>query len=66
MSFWLFLIWNKELSSFLGLHLINAMRRCSKLIVGRIHGKAVGGGVGIASACDYALLLLMRVSSYQS
>jgi methylglutaconyl-CoA hydratase len=23
--------------------------------VGRIHGKAVGGGVGIASACDYAL-----------
>lgn len=36
-------------------HLINSMRRCSKLIVGRIHGKAVGGGVGIAAACDYAL-----------
>jgi methylglutaconyl-CoA hydratase len=36
-------------------HLINAMRLCSKLIVGRIHGKAVGGGVGIASACDYTL-----------
>lgn len=34
---------------------INAMRRCSKLIVGRIHGKAVGGGVGLAAACDYAL-----------
>ncbi|MEN9909270.1 MAG: hypothetical protein RLZZ540_2419 [Bacteroidota bacterium] len=34
-------------------HLINAMRRCSKLIVGRIHGKAVGGGVGIAAVCDY-------------
>ena len=34
-------------------HLINAMRRCSKLIVGRIHGKTVGGGVGIAAACDY-------------
>lgn len=33
-------------------HLINAMRTCSKLIIGRIHGKAVGGGVGIASACD--------------
>jgi methylglutaconyl-CoA hydratase len=31
------------------------MRSCSKLIVGRIHGKAVGGGVGIASACDYAM-----------
>ncbi|HEX9152259.1 MAG TPA: enoyl-CoA hydratase/isomerase family protein, partial [Flavobacterium sp.] len=35
--------------------LINAMRSCSKLIVGRIHGKAVGGGVGIACACDYTL-----------
>lgn len=34
-------------------HLINAMRKCSKLIIGRIHGKAVGGGVGIAAACDY-------------
>ncbi|MFV8341356.1 enoyl-CoA hydratase/isomerase family protein [Flavobacterium sp. XS2P39] len=36
-------------------NLINAMRLCSKLIVGRIHGKTVGGGVGIASACDYTL-----------
>lgn len=35
--------------------LINAMRSCTKLIIGRIHGKAVGGGVGIASACDYTL-----------
>jgi methylglutaconyl-CoA hydratase len=35
-------------------NLINAMRTCSKIIVGRIHGKAVGGGVGIAAACDYA------------
>ena len=34
-------------------HLINAMRNCKKLIVGRVHGRAVGGGVGIASACDY-------------
>ncbi|MEL1241578.1 enoyl-CoA hydratase/isomerase family protein [Flavobacterium flavipallidum] len=34
-------------------HLINAMRSCSKLVIGRIHGKAVGGGVGIAAACDY-------------
>lgn len=36
-------------------HLLNAMRNCSKLIIGRIQGKAVGGGVGIISACDYAL-----------
>lgn len=34
-------------------HLINAMRRCSKLIIGQVQGKAVGGGVGIAAACDY-------------
>jgi methylglutaconyl-CoA hydratase len=36
-------------------NLINAMRTCKKLIIGRIHGKAVGGGVGIIAACDYAL-----------
>ncbi|MGK4566475.1 enoyl-CoA hydratase/isomerase family protein [Flavobacterium sp. 3HN19-14] len=36
-------------------NVINAMRKCPKLIVGRIHGKAVGGGVGLAAACDYAL-----------
>ena len=36
-------------------NVLNAMRRCSKIIIGRIHGKAVGGGVGIAAACDYAL-----------
>jgi methylglutaconyl-CoA hydratase len=34
-------------------NVINAMRKCSKLIIGRIHGKTVGGGVGLASACDY-------------
>jgi len=34
-------------------NVINAMRKCSKLIVGRVQGKAVGGGVGLASACDY-------------
>ena len=32
---------------------INAMRVCSKPIIGRIQGKTVGGGVGLASACDY-------------
>jgi methylglutaconyl-CoA hydratase len=34
---------------------LNAMSNCSKTIIGRIHGKAVGGGVGIIAACDYAL-----------
>lgn len=36
-------------------NVINAMRRCPKLIIGRIQGKAVGGGVGIAAAADYCL-----------
>ncbi len=34
-------------------NVINAMRSCSKLIIGRVQGKAVGGGVGLAAACDY-------------
>lgn len=34
-------------------NVLNAMRNCSKIIIGRIHGKAVGGGVGIVAACDY-------------
>jgi len=34
-------------------NVINAMRSCGKLIIGRVQGKAVGGGVGLASACDY-------------
>jgi methylglutaconyl-CoA hydratase len=32
---------------------INACRKCPKFIIGRIQGKAVGGGVGIAAAVDY-------------
>jgi len=32
---------------------INAMRKCPKPIVGRVQGKTVGGGVGLAAACDY-------------
>jgi len=39
---------------FLGFaNVINAMRSCSKLIIGRVQGKTVGGGVGLAAACDY-------------
>jgi methylglutaconyl-CoA hydratase len=34
-------------------NVINAMRTSNKLILGRVQGKAVGGGVGLASACDY-------------
>jgi methylglutaconyl-CoA hydratase len=32
---------------------VNAMRNCKKPIIGRVQGKTVGGGVGIAAACDY-------------
>lgn len=33
--------------------LINAIRQCKKIVIGRIHGKVVGGGVGLVAACDY-------------
>lgn len=39
---------------FLGFaNVLNAMRNCKKPIIGRVQGKTVGGGVGLASACDY-------------
>jgi methylglutaconyl-CoA hydratase len=31
---------------------INAMRKASKFVIARVQGKAVGGGVGLASAAD--------------
>ena len=34
---------------------ILAMRTCPKLIICRLQGKAVGGGVGLAAAADYAM-----------
>jgi methylglutaconyl-CoA hydratase len=36
-------------------HLINAMRKCPQFVIARIHGRCVGGGVGIAAAADYAI-----------
>ena len=36
-------------------NVINAMRTCGKMIIGRVQGKTVGGGVGLAAACDYVL-----------
>ena len=36
-------------------NVINAMRKCPKFIIGRIQGKTVGGGVGIAASTDYCL-----------
>jgi len=34
-------------------NVINAARKCPKFIIGRVQGKAVGGGIGMASATDY-------------
>ena len=36
-------------------NVINAMRKCPNLIIARVHGKCVGGGVGLAAAADYAI-----------
>ena len=38
-------------------NLILAMRRCPKFIIARVHGKCVGGGLGIAAAADYTIAL---------
>ena len=44
------------LNFFMGFaNVINAMRKCHKLIIARVQGKSVGGGVGIAAAADYAI-----------
>ena len=43
----------KFFSGFAGV--INAMRKAPKFVIARVQGKAVGGGVGIASAADYTL-----------
>ena len=36
-------------------NVINAMRKSPKLIIGRVQGKAVGGGVGLIAATDYCM-----------
>ncbi|MEL7220375.1 MAG: enoyl-CoA hydratase/isomerase family protein [Bacteroidota bacterium] len=41
---------------FLGFaHVINAIRTCPKFVLGRVQGKCIGGGVGLASATDYCV-----------
>ncbi|NUM49814.1 MAG: enoyl-CoA hydratase/isomerase family protein [Flavobacteriales bacterium] len=36
-------------------NVINAARECPKFILGRVQGKAVGGGVGLAASSDYCV-----------
>lgn len=38
-------------------NVINAMRTCPKMILCRIHGKAVGGGIGITAASDFSVAM---------
>jgi len=35
--------------------IINSIRKCPKIIIGRVQGKSVGGGVGLAAATDYCM-----------
>ena len=34
-------------------NVINAIRKCPKFVIGRIHSKVIGGGIGLVAACDY-------------
>ena len=44
----------KGLAFFMGFaNVINAIRKAPKFVIGRVQGKAVGGGIGIAAAVDY-------------
>ena len=44
----------KGIQFFMGFaNVLNAIRTCGKIVIGSIQGKAVGGGVGLAAACDY-------------
>jgi methylglutaconyl-CoA hydratase len=36
-------------------NVINAMRTCGKIVIARVQGKCIGGGVGLAAAADYAI-----------
>lgn len=36
-------------------NVINAMRKTPQFIIARIHGKCIGGGVGLAASADYAI-----------
>ena len=35
--------------------MFRAIDRCSKPVIGRIHGAALGGGAGLAAVCDIAI-----------
>jgi methylglutaconyl-CoA hydratase len=48
-------------------NVINAIRKANVLVIGRIQGKVVGGGLGLVAACDYSLAhksASVRLSEY--
>ena len=36
-------------------HMLQAINTCPKPVIGRVHGNAFGGGVGVISVCDVAI-----------
>lgn len=48
-------------------NVINSIRKCPKFVIGRVHNKVIGGGIGLVAACDYAFALTsvkIRLSEY--
>ena len=43
--------------------MLRAIRECSKPVVARVHGAAIGGGVGLVAACDLAVAVRSAVFS---
>ena len=45
-----------DADSLLLAEMIEAVQQCPHPVVGRVHGAALGGGVGLVAACDYVLM----------
>lgn len=43
--------------------MLRAIRECSKPVVARVHGAAIGGGVGLVAACDMAVAVKSAIFS---
>ncbi len=43
--------------------MLRAIRECSKPVVARVHGAAIGGGVGLVAACDMAVAVRSAIFS---
>jgi len=43
--------------------MLRAIRECSRPVVARVHGAAIGGGVGLVAACDMAVAVRSAIFS---